>query len=316
MHRLFISFVAICFVLFCSQGCGKNDTTSTDNKSAKAADGATDNTNDGGLEDSTVDCQFNILKSSAGIPKSFNGLHAEMDELKAKTAQIVISEAKDGALDFYIVYSFAEKLAENSSVFSLSFEKVPYHHEDGVFSFDAKEQEAMCRIDDLSAEYSDVSLTGNLGAEDSNLAIEGVVNGYPFALNIASVTSSDKEFVPEYLEPVLIDRIPFVEFEVTNQTQSKVDFAMTDQANLNVHFELEASQTSVYGAYLEDFPSEVTAEIVYGDGNKLVVSGQDLLSSESFKRDAPQQKWYLSGEINGAIVSAPFACEHFVIRNL
>lgn len=294
MKKTILPLTAIVLALLGLQACGAKLNPDNDEKT-KTESQKSDNNN------------FFILQSNA------SALGSAAEELKAQKAQLRLNAAADSHVDISIEYAFADEGGKNAHTFTLGFANVPFVSEGGIIRFDAKDLTASCLADGKTADAASFSLSGSLGGEKPSLSLDGSVNGFPFTLNMPSISASQDAFVPQFMETAIVDRIPLVELGITNTAAGKVYFLMKSDTISDIHLALEPGETQVFYAFLEEFPLHTNVEIIYEDGTKIIFSGEEWASIDHLKKESEEKKWCLTKE-SGAIIPIDFTHMNYSIN--
>ncbi|MBO4565595.1 MAG: hypothetical protein J5695_00050 [Bacteroidales bacterium] len=297
---------ALTIVLLSLQGCtGSLKTGSIQTKAGDAGDVG---------EESLQTCYY-ILKSSAGFPESSTCFSPNMSDLKANHAQLVITEEKEGTVSLEVEYGFENMYGKDTHTFCMSLENVGCVKVEDKYIFDAYDLSGVCTADGHAADYNNVSVSGSISDGDSSLYFEGVVNGYPFALSVSSVSTDAAAFTSDFLDLVIVDWVPFMEIEVINGTDSDVAFSFEGENVLQpASFGLAPNEAHLIRAHVVSFPFRCTVGITYGDGQEVVVSDTDILSCEHFQNQSSEHSWYLVWSPTGAIEPIGFPHEVYMIK--
>lgn len=286
MKTNFLTVLTVLMTLLCIQGC----------KSVLKTKG------------SQIDSVYYIVQSEAGNSQS------PLQVLKPYNAQLTITGNGEGWVSMGIEYVFVNEKGGDAHSFSLQFNEVPYTNDDHVARFDASGLHALCTIDGKTASFSNASLNGSIGEENAQLKMEGETNGYPFVINISSLSLSREAFLPLYTDLVEVDPLPLVEMEITNECASTVGLSLKNELGFDTSFELAPNEARTISMYTEEFPAGIMVQISYSDGGKQVVSATQLLSSQCFVRGEGHNSWYLAGFPTGAIEAIDFPHEHFSVK--
>lgn len=273
------------------------------------------------IEDSSDSCYY-ILKSSGGVPESSTVLDSDIRNLRPYSAQIHLSETEDGLVNILIDYVFRTKEDYTSPgryhSFSLCFENVPSEKWETVMLFDAKDLTGYCTIDEHDGSFTNASLTGSLGGFDSHLFIDGLFNGYPFVLDIASATTDKDSFVEEYIQfgwsGYGSSSLFLEEFEITNASGGPVNISIKDAGALDLSVRLEPDETRLICCFVFHFPMAGSVEITYENGEQVVVSYLAIGSTSNFYKTSQYNSWYLWAEITEYIALRHFIHENYTIN--
>ena len=285
---------------------------------------------------------FYILKSRAGIPESSTFLAPGVEELKPYQAQISVFWKEDeGVADIKVDYAFRYEFDEEvAHVFSLNLTAIPVTcQEDLSLQFDVNSLTGTFLLDGEAAEYRDASVSGRLGEEGSNLYFEGILKNYPFFLKVLLASLSEEAFVPEYMENVISEYLPLYEIEITNETSDEVSFSIQNQVLLSEYevapgetegtawtkdwmhvlkneSTIAPGETHLVQIYMDQFPSDLLIEITFGEDQAVVLSGDEILSSDCLSVDWNLEEchWYPFAESTGAINSRQVGYEHLTIK--
>lgn len=258
---------------------------------------------------------YYIQESRAGIPERSFVPTPYMVPLRPLKATVLMQVHNAFSLSLYIQYRFGFELFTESEFwppFSVVVEDIPYAKDGEAFVVDSENLKGLCKRGEEKVDYTEVSLKGVLDAGGCRLSLDGQANGYPFALDISQASSSQEDFTPETMEPILVDGYPMLEMEVTNNTSGNVDFTLHAEfhpgsALYSQAYELAPGEARVFGMYSGSL-WESYVEIVYGEDNKVKLSGQDFLyrSSDTFRRNDAEPRWFFMGHENGSIDKIDF----------
>ena len=259
---------------------------------------------------------YYILSSKGGAPES-------LSELKANSAQLAVSESEECVASVVVEYDFlseGELIVETGKgrhTLSLCFPNVACEKDGQALLIEANSISGTCIVDGQAADYTDVSMKGCLGGEDSNLSVEGMINGHPFALEISSATTTRDSFVPEYLDCAIVDFPLYKELEVTNGAGVDVQIRIKKESDEDwaTTVKLVPGETRVI-ADANDFPFGAMVEITYGGGKQLLVSGSEIGKSQSFSRISSESSWYPSPSGTGAIIPFGFSRETYIVNGI
>lgn len=257
---------------------------------------------------SQIDSVYYIVQSEAGNSQS------PLQVLKPYNAQLTITGNGEGWVSMGIEYAFVNEKGGDAHSFSLQFNEVPYTNDDHVARFDASGLHALCTIDGKTASFSNASLNGSIGEENAQLKMEGETNGYPFVINISSLSLSSEAFLPLYTDLVEVDPLPLVEMEITNECVSAVGLSVKNELGFDSSFELAPNEARTISMHAEEYPVGIMVQISYADGRKQVILDSELLSSQCFVRGEVRNSWYLEESPTGAIVAIDFPHECFSVK--
>lgn len=286
MKTNFLTVLTVLMTLLCIQGC----------KSVLKTKG------------SQIDSVYYIIQSKAGNSQS------SLQELKPYNAELTVTSCGEGMVSMGIEYAFVNEYGGDIHHYSLQFNEVPYAQDDQVARFDASGLSASCIVDGRTAGFSNASVKGSIGGDSSQLKMEGETNGYPFTIDIASLSLSKEAFSPEYLGVVEVDPLPLVEMEITNECVSAVGLSVKNELGFDSSFELAPNEARTISMHAEEYPVGIMVQISYADGRKQVILDSELLSSQCFVRGEVRNSWYLEESPTGAIVAIDFPHECFSVK--
>ena len=248
------------------------------------------------------------------IQQSCAGKSSRLFDLKPFKAFMTVNKGKDELAEIAIVYDFLIEGANEFSTFSLNCESVPTNAEESTLVVNAQDVYGFCCIKGERASFIDGTLSGFFGPEDATLSFSGTINGYPFSLDINAAVKDETSFIPEYLNAVIIDYMSFCEMVITNDTADNVDLSVFggDEA-IDSALHIRSGETQLIQLFVENYPEDVSIEIIYGNGEKARVSGQDFWNNPIFHKKGAERSWFLVSSETGGIDSIPFVRELFSI---
>lgn len=252
--------------------------------------------------------KYYILHSLAG------GSNTDLQELKANSATLTITPTEDDFAHIAVDYSFSDQHDIETHSFSLYFENITYTSDSEEIHFTVNGVTAICKVDNLDAQYADASLIGYIGQENSQLLIEGTVHGYTFVLDINSLSQSEDDFISEYTDLSVVDLIPLVQMDITNDCSSAVAITVQNDFGLCNTFEIAPGDVHSISTRVEEYPIGLSVEITYANGKKYTVSSHDLLSNNVFVRREVKSNWYPMRYPTGATVAFNFSQEAFSVK--